>query len=91
MQPADQLVSPQSNYALAAGDEVIVVYIPSGGASSLRLNPLNVYTLKWFDPVKGGSLIEEDSTLFTGKMDLNFKIMNRDTRQDWVALFNLVE
>jgi hypothetical protein len=91
MQPADQLVSPQSNYALVAEDEVIVVYIPTGGASSLRLNPLNVYTLKWFDPVKGGSLIEEDTTLYTGKMDLNFKIMNRDTRQDWVALFNLVK
>jgi hypothetical protein len=91
MQPADQLVSPFTNYALVAEDEILVVYIPSGGASSIRLNPLNVYTLEWFNPVRGGDLIREDSTRYTGKTDLNFKIKNRDTGQDWVALFKMIE
>ncbi|MBR9998517.1 MAG: DUF5060 domain-containing protein [Cyclobacteriaceae bacterium] len=91
MQPADQFVSPQANYALVDEEEILVVYIPSGGASSIRVNPLNVYTLKWFDPVKGGALNEEDTTKYTGKLDLNFKIKNRNTSQDWVALFNLME
>ena len=91
MEPADHLVSPQSNYALIDDEEMLVVYIPSGGASSIRLNPLNIYTLEWFDPVLGGALIEDDTTLYTGKMDLNFRIRNQDTKQDWVALFTRVD
>lgn len=91
MQPADQLVSPATNYALMDEDQLLVVYIPSGGASSIRLNPLNVYTLEWFNPLSGGELIRDDTTRYTGKTDLNFRIKNRDTGQDWVALFRLVE
>jgi hypothetical protein len=91
MQPADQLVSPATNYALVDEDLLLAVYIPSGGASSIRLNPLNVYTLEWFNPLSGGELIRDDTTRYTGKTDLNFRIKNRDTGQDWVALFRLVE
>jgi len=90
MEPADQLVSPQSNYALVDEENLLVVYIPSGGASSIKLNPLNTYRLYWFDPVSG-ELMNEDTTRYTGKIDLNFKIKNRDTRQDWVAVFELME
>jgi hypothetical protein len=91
MEPADHLVSPQSNYAFVDGEELLVVYIPSGGASSIQLNPLNRYSLKWFDPLSGGGLIGEDTTLYTGKIDLNFQIKNSDIRQDWVAVFTQVK
>jgi hypothetical protein len=91
MQPADQLVSPKTNYALVDEERLLVVYIPSGGASSIKLNPLNTYMLNWFDPVSGGELIDDDTTRYSGKVDLNFRIKNRDIRQDWVAVFTLVE
>jgi hypothetical protein len=91
MQPADHLVSPKTNYALVDEERLLIVYIPSGGASSIKLNPLNTYTLHWFDPVSGGELIDDDTTRYSGKVDLNFRIKNRDTRQDWVAVFTLEE
>jgi len=91
MRPADHLVSPRSNYAFTFGDNLLVVYIPDGGASSIKLNPAKSYTLHWFDPMNGGELFRNDTVSYTGKADLNFKIKNRDIEQDWVAILKAIE
>jgi hypothetical protein len=42
-------------YVLAKGDEVIAVYLPSGGETSIRLGP-GKYTVQWYNPRSGGPL-----------------------------------
>lgn len=86
MQPADQIVSPSSNYCFKKGDDLLVVYIPEGGASSIRLNPLKSYRITWFDPENGGQLIKTDTTIYSSVSYLNFRIKDQDTNRDWVAL-----
>ncbi len=91
MQPADHLVSPRSNYAFVLGDELLVVYIPNGGASTVKLNPAKTYSIEWFDPKNGGEIFKVDTTTYTGMEDLNFRLQNRDTSQDWVAILRSVD
>ncbi len=91
MEPADHLVTPRSNYAFTFENNLLVVYIPDGGASSIKLDPTKSYALHWFDPVNGGELFRNDTISYTGKTDLNFKIKNRDLDQDWVAILKLIE
>jgi len=91
MKPADIIVSPRVNYGLAMDDDVIAIYIPSGGASSVRLNPQKSYEMKWFDPRKGGKLFDshELPVIVTGVSELNFQIGKKekyDLSKDWVVV-----
>jgi hypothetical protein len=89
MQPADGFVSPRSNYCLAKDDDIYVIYIPSGGASSVRLNPEKSYEIKWFNPREGGELFDshELPVVITETSELNFSIGNDyDVSKDWVAI-----
>jgi hypothetical protein len=96
MRPADNLVSPRSNYALALEDDIIVIYIPSGGASSVKLNPQKSYDVKWFDPRNGGELFDshELPVIITNTSELNFQIGTKeeyDLGKDWVAVLKNIQ
>ena len=96
MKPADKIVSPRANYAFAMDDDVIVIYIPSGGASSVKLNPQKSYEMKWFDPRNGGDLFNsnESEEIITNVSELNFKIGSReeyDLAKDWVAILRSLQ
>jgi hypothetical protein len=96
MNPADGLVSPRANYCLAMDDDLLAIYIPSGGASSVRLNPQKSYELKWFDPRNGGDLFnaKEKPEVVSGVSELNFKIGTKeeyDLNEDWVAVLKSIQ
>jgi hypothetical protein len=96
MKPADNLVSPRANYAFAMDDDIIVIYIPSGGASSVRLNPEKSYSVEWFDPRNGGELFDaqESPVIVSGISELNFQIGTNeeyDLGKDWVAILKSVQ
>jgi len=89
MKPVDGWVSPRSNYCFAKDDDLIVIYIPSGGASSVRLNPDKSYKLQWFDPRNGGAMFDsyELPVIVYGLSEFNFSIGEKyDADQDWVAV-----
>lgn len=89
MMPADALVSPRSNYCLARNDDLFVIFIPTGGASSIRLNPNISYRVQWFDPRNGGEIFDaaESPTIVSGQSEYNFGISDKyDRRADWVAI-----
>jgi len=93
MKPGDGLVSPRTNYCLTMEDDIIAIYIPSGGASSIRLNPGKSYKIEWFDPRNGGELFQIDTTIHFGISELNFSIGDEsgiDKRKDWVAILTNV-
>ena len=94
MIPADGLVSPRANYCLAMEDDLYVIYIPRGGASSVRLNPDKSYEIKWFNPREGGEMFDahELPVVITNTTELNFSIGNKfDVRKDWVAVLTNVQ
>ncbi len=63
MQPADELVGNNSHdnskYCFAKPGEVYVVYLPKGGSTELDLTGAErTFSVKWFDPQKGGGLMD---------------------------------
>ncbi len=96
MKPADNIVSPRANYCLVKDDDVIVIYIPRGGASSVRLNPQKSYRLQWFDPRNGGELFDshELPEIVSEVSELNFQIGTKEKynlRNDWVAVLKSIQ
>jgi len=96
MKPADNIVSPRANYCLVKDDDVIVIYIPTGGASSVRLNPQKSYRLQWFDPRNGGELFDshELPEIVSEVSELNFQIGTKEKynlRNDWVAVLKSIQ
>ena len=94
MQPMDGWVSPRSNYCFAKNDDLIVIYIPSGGASSVQLNPGKSYRIQWFDPRKGGELFDtgESPDITSGVSEFNFSIGAKfNSSMDWVAVLTRVK
>ena len=96
MKPADNIVSPRANYCLVKDDDVIVIYIPVGGASSVLLNPQKSYKLQWFDPRKGGELFDshELPVIISEVSELNFQIGTKeeyDLNKDWVAVLKSIQ
>jgi hypothetical protein len=93
MKPMDEWVSPKTNYCFTKDDDLIVIYIPSGGASSIKLNPDKTYKIQWFNPRKGGEIFDAGKSpgLTSGTAELNFSIGNNyDSRQDWVAVLTSI-
>ena len=96
MKPADNIVSPRANYCFVKDDDVIVIYIPTGGASSVRLNPQKSYRLQWFDPRNGGELFDshELPEIVSEVSELNFQIGTKEKynlRNDWVAVLKSIQ
>ena len=96
MKPADNIVSPRANYCFVKDDDVIVIYIPRGGASSVRLNPQKSYRLQWFDPRKGGELFDSNElpVVVSEVSELNFQIGTMEEynlRNDWVAVLKSIQ
>ena len=86
LKPRDQLAK-SGTYTLASmADDYYIVYIPSGGKTTLQVNPSNSYELQWFNPREGGALITQEQNIFTGKQALNLEIRDVDQSKDWVAV-----
>lgn len=55
--PNDSLTRGTEDYVLADPGTMYVVYLPSGGSARLDLGAQDqTYTVRWYDPRKGGSL-----------------------------------
>ncbi len=88
MAGADGLVGGGGNsnekYCLAKEGEVYVVYLSNGGSTSIDLQE-GSYTVKWYNPRKGGQLVEGSVKTITGS-GVNIGTPPTEANQDWVAL-----
>ncbi len=88
MRSAQDLVSNPDAYAFAAEGNVYVVYLPAGIQSQISLaETSDVYKLHWFNPLKGGTLIESETELSPGTVT----IPQPPSHQDWVGLIRANE
>ncbi|MEM8732801.1 MAG: DUF5060 domain-containing protein [Planctomycetota bacterium] len=81
MKPADFLISGKGNHCLAKTGEVMLIYMPNGGKTSISVSEPGRYELSWFNPREGGDMdrgsVDSDGT----RIDIEAPDAN-----DWVAV-----
>ena len=76
-----------SRYCFAKPNDTYLVYLPSGGNSSLDLrNAKGGYTVRWFDPRNGGSLQTGSVASVSGGTEAELGTPPSDGKQDWLAV-----
>jgi Domain of unknown function (DUF5060)/Putative collagen-binding domain of a collagenase len=89
MQNANALVgnakSDNSRYCFAKPGELYLVYLPNGGTTDLDLTSAKgTFTVKWFNPRKGGALVPAGNITAGGKVALGPP--PADVGEDWLIL-----
>jgi hypothetical protein len=72
-------------WVLAKGDEVVAVYLPTGGDTSLRLGP-GKYSVQWYNPRTGGSLVSGSTSSMAGGANVSPGKPPADPDKDWAIL-----
>ncbi|MGB5434416.1 MAG: DUF5060 domain-containing protein [Maribacter sp.] len=89
MDSDDALISSEGDYVLAKPGDTYVVFLKNGGESTLDLgNSANEYTVSWYNPRKGGALLEgkTKSIAGPGKQSLGPPPTKKEQNKDWVVL-----
>ena len=85
MKSNESLIS--KGWCLAKEGEAYVVYLPYGGTADLNVGSFNKsYSVQWYDPRNGGSLINGSKSAISGTGNQNIGYPPHNTSQDWVAL-----
>lgn len=92
MDSNDDLTSVTDDYCFAKEDEIYLVYLPNGGNTSLNLsNVSGSYSVKWFNPSTGGSLLNGTITLIQSGSSRSIGNPPNNTTADWVALITKID
>ena len=83
MHPDDNLVEGEGAWCLAKPGEVYAVYAPGARGPRIAL-PAGTYSVQWYSPREGGSLVAGAKLKGLGKRSLGVPPRNPD--KDWVAL-----
>ena len=91
MSNADALVGnsngDNSRWCLAQPGEVYVVYLPAGGTTGLDLsNVSGGFTVRWFDPRRGGALKSGSVATVTGGSTVALGEPPDSVSEDWVIV-----
>jgi hypothetical protein len=86
MTPNSRLVS--NGWCLAKEGEIYCVYILQGGLTNLRLSE-GTYSVEWFNPRKGGSLVKGTYEEINGPGEISVGQPPDDMDKDWVALVRI--
>jgi hypothetical protein len=83
----DELVSAEGVYCFAEPGSVYAVYLPNGGTTELNLgSSTEAFTIRWFNPRKGGPMRIGTVGLATGPGMVKIGQPWEDTDKDWLAL-----
>lgn len=89
MTSADDLIgnpaSPSDRYAFAS-PEVYLVYLPSGGTTTLDIREAGTYTVRWYDPRNGGPLGRGSVDTVRGGAVVGLGNPPADPAMDWLAV-----
>lgn len=83
MEPANELASAEGAYVFAKAGEAYAVYLPKGGTTNIEA-PDGEYTVRWYDPRRGGELQEGSVATLNGAGTVGNP--PHDAKRDWVVL-----
>jgi hypothetical protein len=91
MRNADELVGNEkhdnSRYCFAKANEVYLVYLPSGGTTTLDLSTASgQFAVAWFDPRNGGPLKRGSVTSVKGGAPAALGEPPDNPNEDWLAV-----
>lgn len=91
MTNADALVGNEthdnSRYCFAKADEIYLVYLPSGGTTTLDLSKASgQFTVEWFDPRNGGALKRGSVGTVNGGGAAALGVPPDSASEDWLAV-----
>lgn len=91
MKGADALignaVGGEMGYCLAKENEIYLVYLPWGDVSTIDLSgATGEFSVKWFNPRKGGSLVDGAVTRVQGGRRARLGFPPGDEQEDWVII-----
>ena len=87
MEENDNLASKSEHYCFAKTGDIYVLYLPNGGSGSINLSGQSgEYTIKWFNPRSGSSLLNGSKIQINGGANRNFGNPPHSVAQDWVVL-----
>lgn len=87
MQGANELVSSKNAFVLAKAEEIYIVYIYSVSEKvKIQLENAENYKLKWFNPRKGGEMIDSELVLNNENTIIELSNAPADSDKDWVAV-----
>lgn len=85
MRTGDELTSATDDYCFHAEGKVYAIYLPGGRTTTLSV-PDNAYTVKWYNPRKGGDLLDGSVKTFSGAGNHAIGEPPGEKSKDWVAL-----
>jgi hypothetical protein len=91
MRNANELVgnakNDNSRYCFAKANDVYLVYLPSGGSSSLDLSSAaGQFAIEWFDPRNGGPLKRGSVSAVNGGSIVALGMPPASIDEDWLAV-----
>jgi hypothetical protein len=89
MRPADELTSRKDDYCFAKPGKVYAIYFCEGGSTDLELPP-GRYTVKWYNPRRGGPLQDGTVRLLSGPGSRPIGEPPSEKSKDWAALVQAV-
>jgi len=95
MAPNDALVSTEKAYCLALPGQIYTIYLPApkgptGGTTKLDLDDHSAtFTVKWYNPRRGGELQAGTKTRITGPGSVAIGLPPSEPGKDWAALIKL--
>jgi len=88
MQPKHSLLNTKEAYCLRKVNKIYAAYIPKSIAYTINLKDAKgKFTVQWYDPFKGGDLLNGSVTEVLGGNIINLgKPPENLSNQDWVIL-----
>ena len=87
METADSILSGVEGYCFAKSNEVYAVYMHRAKEAKLDLREESyAFTVRWFDPVKGGSLLEGSVKTVDGGKEVSIGSPPNSDEHDWLVL-----
>ena len=87
MRYADDLTPAEDDYCFAKPGAVYAVYLPEGGPATLDLSDtMGAFTVRWFDPKRGGDLRDGSVTEVNGSGVVSIGTPPQGDGPNWVAL-----
>ena len=87
MTPTNHLTSTKDDFCFAKVGGVYAIYLPNGGTTKLDLaDSRGTFTIKWFNPRKGGGLQAGDVKKVKGPGAVSIGNPPAEADNDWVAL-----
>ncbi len=87
MSSKNELISSKGDFCFAKEGDTYIILLKKGGESQLNLNKFNgTYSVKWFDPRKGGKLQNGSVKKIKGNGMVSLGKAPNNPQKDWIVV-----